>query len=89
MENKKVIENKKIRKVRKRSQVFEMLDGRKIDDVCIKLTAKPEKERIRDKVLGVFIVSLCMTLALWWPNEITWVEGIVLMFMGSLMAFLA
>lgn len=83
------MENKKNRKVRKRSQVFEMLDGRKIDDVCIKLTAKPEKERIRDKVLGIFLVGLCMTLALAGPNEITRVAGIVLMFMGSLMAFLA
>lgn len=83
------MENKKTRKIRKRSQVFEMLDGRKVDDVCIKLTAKPEKERIRDKVLGVFIVGLCMTLALAGPNEIARVAGIVLMFMGSLMAFLA
>ncbi|MFR6221648.1 MAG: hypothetical protein ACLUJE_05640 [Anaerococcus sp.] len=83
------MKNKKNRKVRKRSQVFEMLDGRKIDDVCIKLTAKPEKERIRDKVLGIFLVGLCMTLALAGPNEITRVAGIVLMFMGSLMAFLA
>lgn len=83
------MENKKNRKVRKRSEVFEMLDGRKIDDVCIKLTAKPEKERIRDKVLGIFLVGLCMTLALAGPNEITRVAGIVLMFMGSLMAFLA
>lgn len=83
------MENKKTRKVRKRSEVFEMLDGRKIDDVCIKLTAKPEKERIRDKVLGIFLVGLCMTLALAGPNEITRVAGIVLMFMGSLMAFLA
>ncbi|MBS4889399.1 MAG: hypothetical protein KHZ80_05150 [Anaerococcus vaginalis] len=83
------MENKKTRKIRKRSQVFEMLDGRKVDDVCIKLSAKPEKERIRDKVLGVFIVSLCMTLALAGPNEIARVAGIVLMFMGSLMAFLA
>lgn len=83
------MENKKNRKVRKRSEVFEMLDGRKIDDVCIKLTAKPEKERIRDKVLGIFLVGLCMTLAIAGPNEITRVAGIVLMFMGSLMAFLA
>ena len=83
------MENKKNRKIRKRSQVFEMLDGRKIDDVCVKFTAKPEKERIRDKVLGIFLVGLCMTLALAGPNEITRVAGIVLMFMGSLMAFLA
>lgn len=83
------MENKKTRKIRKRSQVFEMLDGRKVDDVCVRFTAKPEKERIRDKVLGVFIVSMCMTLALAGPNEIARVAGIVLMFMGSLMAFLA
>lgn len=89
MENKKVIENKKTRKIRKRSQVFEMLDGRKIDDVCIKLTAKPEKERIRDKVLGIFLVGLCMTLALAGPNEAIRVVGIVLMFITSLTAFLA
>lgn len=89
MENKKVIENKKTRKIRKRSQVFEMLDGRKIDDVCIKLTAKPEKERIRDKVLGIFLVGLCMTLALAGPTEVVRVVGIVLMFITSLTAFLA
>lgn len=89
MENKKVIENKKTRKIRKRSQVFEMLDGRKIDDVCIKLTAKPEKERIRDKVLGIFLVGLCMTLALAGPTEVVRVVGIVLMFITSFTAFLA
>ena len=83
------MENKKNRKVRKRSQVFEMLDGRKIDDACIKLTAKPEKERIRDKVLGIFLVGLCMTLALAGPNEVVRVVGIVLMFITSLTAFLA
>lgn len=83
------MENKKNRKVRKRSQVFEMLDGRKIDDVCIKLTAKPEKERIRDKVLGIFLVGLCMTLALAGPTEVVRVVGIVLMFITSLTAFLA
>lgn len=83
------MENKKNRKVRKRSEVFEMLDGRKIDDVCIKLTAKPEKERIRDKVLGIFLVGLCMTLALVGPNEVVRVVGIVLMFITSLTAFLA
>lgn len=77
------------RRIKKRSEVFEMLDGRKLDDACVRFTAKPEKERIRDKVLGVFIVSLCMTLALAGPNEIARVAGIVLMFMGSLMAFLA
>lgn len=83
------MENKKTRKIRKRSQVFEMLDGRKIDDVCIKLTAKPEKERIRDKVLGIFLVGLCMTLALAGPTEVVRVVGIVLMFITSLTAFLA
>lgn len=77
------------RRIKKRSEVFEMLDGRKLDYACVRFTAKPEKERIRDKVLGVFIVSLCMTLALAGPNEIARVAGIVLMFMGSLMAFLA
>lgn len=83
------MENKKTRKIRKRSQVFEMLDGRKIDDVCIKLSAKPEKERIRDKVLGIFLVGLCMSLALAGPNEVVRVVGIVLMFITSLTAFLA
>lgn len=83
------MENKKNRKVRKRSQVFEMLDGRKIDDVCVKFTAKPEKERIRDKVLGIFLVGSCMTLALAGPNEVVRVVGIVLMFITSLTAFLA
>lgn len=83
------MENKKNRKVRKRSQVFEMLDGRKIDDVCIKLTAKPEKERIRDKVLGIFMVGLCMILALAGPSELVRVVGIVMMFITSLTAFLA
>lgn len=83
------MENKKNRKVRKRSQVFEMLDGRKIDDVCVKFTAKPEKERIRDKVLGIFMVGLCMTLALAGPSELVRVVGIVMMFITSLTAFLA
>ena len=83
------MENKKVRRIRKRSEVFEMLDGRKLDDAYVRFTAKPEKERMRDKVLGVFIVSLCMTLALAGPNEISRVAGIVLMFMGSLTAFLA
>lgn len=77
------------RKIKKRSEIFKMLDGRKVDDVCVKFTAKPERERIRDKFLGVFIVGLCMTLALAGPNEITRVVGIVMMFMGSLMSFLA
>ena len=38
-----------------------MLDGRKIDDACVRFTAKDEKERMRDKILGVvmmFIASL-------------------------------
>lgn len=77
------------RKVKKRSEVFKMLDGRKVDDVCVKFTAKPERERMRDKFLGVLIVGLCMTLAIAGPNEIIRVAGIVMMFMGSLMAFLA
>lgn len=77
------------RKVKKRSEVFKMLDGRKVDDVCVKFTAKPERERMRDKFLGIFIVGLCMTLAIAGPNEITRVVGIVMMFMGSLMSFLA
>lgn len=83
------MENKKTRKIRKRSQVFEILDGKKLDDACVRFTAKPEKERMRDKVLGIFMVVLCMTLALAGPNEISRVAGIVLMFMGSLTAFLA
>ncbi len=77
------------RKVKKRSEIFKMLDGKKIDDVCVKFTAKPERERMRDKFLGVLIVGLCMTLAIAGPNEITRVAGIVMMFMGSLMSFLA
>lgn len=77
------------RKIRKRSDVFKMLDGRKVDDVCVKFTAKPERERIRDKALGLFIVGLMMLLALCGPNEITRTAGIVLMFIGSCMAFLA
>lgn len=83
------MENKKNRKVRKRSQVFEILDGRKIDDACVRFTAKPEKERIRDKVLGIFMVGLCMTLALAGPSEFVRVVGIVMMFITSLTAFLA
>ena len=83
------MENKKTRKIRKRSQIFEMLDGKKVDDVCVRFTAKPEKERIRDKVLGIFLVGLCMTLALAGPNEVVRVVGIVLMFITSLTAFLA
>ena len=89
MENKKVIENKKIRKIRKRSQVFEMLDGKKLDDACVRFTAKPEKERMRDKVLGIFMVGLCMTLALAGPSELVRVVGIVMMFITSLTSFLA
>ena len=83
------MENKKNRRIRKRSEVFEMLDGRKLDDVCVKFTAKPEKERMRDKVLGIFLVGLCMTLALAGPNELVRVVGIVMMFITSLTAFLA
>ena len=77
------------RKVKKRSEVFKMLDGKKVDDVCVKFTAKPERERMRDKFLGIFIVGLCMTLAIAGPNELIRVSGIVAMFLGSLMAFLA
>lgn len=83
------MENKKTRRIRKRSEVFEMLDGRKVDDVCVRFTAKPEKERMRDKVLGIFLVGLCMTLALAGPNELVRVVGIVMMFITSLTAFLA
>lgn len=83
------MENKKVRRIKKRSEVYEMLRDKKIDEACIRFTAKPEKERIRDKILGVFLVGLCMTLAIAGPNEITRVAGIVMMFMGSLMSFLA
>lgn len=83
------MENKKVKRIRKRSQVYEMLRDKKIDDACVRFTAKPEKERMRDKFLGIFIVGLCMTLALAGPNEITRVAGIVMMFMGSLVSFLA
>ncbi|MDY3007305.1 hypothetical protein [Anaerococcus porci] len=83
------MENKKTRKIRKRSEVFELLDGRKVDDACVKFTAKPEKERMRDRVLGIFLVGLCMILALAGPNELTRVSGIVMMFITSLTAFLA
>ena len=83
------MENKKTRKIRKRSQVFEMLDGRKVDDVCIKLSAKPEKERMRDKILGVSIVAMLMLLAIGGPNETIKNAGVVMMFISSLMAFFA
>ena len=83
------MENKKNRRIRKRSEVFEMLDGRKIDDACIRFTAKPEKERMRDKVLGIFLVGLCMTLALAGPRELVRIVGILMMFITSLTAFLA
>lgn len=83
------MENKKNRRIRKRSEVFEMLDGRKLDDACVRFTAKPEKERMRDKVLGIFLVGLCMTLALAGPRELVRVVGIVMMFITSLTAFLA
>ncbi|PMC81383.1 hypothetical protein [Anaerococcus hydrogenalis] len=83
------MENKKVRRIRKRSQVFEMLDGKKLDDACVRFTAKPERERMRDKFLGIFVVGLCMTLAIAGPSELIRVSGIVAMFLGSLMAFLA
>lgn len=83
------MENKNNRRIRKRSEVFEMLDGRKLDDSCVRFTAKPEKERMRDKVLGIFLVGLCMTLALAGPRELVRVVGIVMMFITSLTAFLA
>ena len=83
------MENKKNRRIRKRSEVFEMLDGRKLDDACVRFTAKPEKERMRNKVLGIFLVGLCMTLALAGPRELVRVVGIVMMFITSLTAFLA
>lgn len=83
------MEKRKNRRIRKRSEVFEMLDGRKLDDACVRFTAKPEKERMRDKVLGIFLVRLCMTLALAGPRELVRVVGIVMMFITSLTAFLA
>ncbi|MDD7306777.1 MAG: hypothetical protein PUG67_09320 [Peptoniphilaceae bacterium] len=83
------MENKKNRRIRKRSEVFEMLDGRKLDDACIRFTAKPEKERMRDKVLGVSIVAMLMLLAIGGPNETIKTSGVVMMFLASLMAFLA
>ncbi len=83
------MEKKKTRKIRKRSQVFEMLDGKKLDDACVRFTAKPEKERMRDRVLGIFMVGLCMTLALAGSSELVRVVGIVMMFITSLTAFFA
>lgn len=83
------MENKKVRKIRKRSQVFEMLDGKKVDNACVRFTAKPEKERMRDKILGIVLVGLMMILAIAGPNEITRVAGVVMMFMASLTSFLA
>lgn len=83
------MENKKVRRIRKRSQVYEMLRDKKIDDACVRFTAKPEKERMRDKVLGIFMVGLCMTLALAGPSELIRVVGIVMMFITSLTSFLA
>ena len=44
---------------------------------------------MRDKFLGIFVVGLCMTLAIAGPSELIRVSGIVAMFLGSLMAFLA
>lgn len=81
------MENK--RKIRKRSDVFKMLNGRKVDDVCVRFTAKPERERIRDKVFGVGLVALMMVLALAGNNELIRTVGVVLMFVCSCTAFLA
>ena len=77
------------RRIKKRSEVFELLDGRKLDDACVRFTAKPEKERMRDKILGVFLVACFMTIAIAGPNEVSRVVGIVMMFITSLTAFLA
>lgn len=77
------------KRIKKRSEVFELLDGRKLDDACVRFTAKPEKERIRDKILGVFLVACFMTIAIAGPNEVSRVAGIVMMFITSLTAFLA
>ncbi|MDU5695313.1 hypothetical protein [Clostridium sp.] len=83
------MENKKIKRIRKRSEVYEMLRDKNIDEACIRFTAKPEKERIRDKILGVFLVACFMTIAIAGPNEVSRVAGIVMMFITSLTAFLA
>ncbi|KWZ98460.1 hypothetical protein HMPREF3224_00554 [Anaerococcus hydrogenalis] len=83
------MENKKVKRIRKRSEVYEMLRDKKLDDACVRFTAKPEKERIRDKVLGVFLVACFMTIAIAGPNEVSRVVGIVMMFITSLTAFLA
>lgn len=83
------MENKKIKRIRKRSEVYEMLRDKKINEACVRFTAKPEKERIRDKILGVFLVACFMTIAIAGPNEISRVVGIMMMFITSLTAFLA
>lgn len=77
------------RRIKKRSEVFELLDGRKLDDTCVRFTAKPERERMRDKVLGVSIVAMLMLLAIGGPNETIKTASVVMMFISSLMAFFA
>ena len=77
------------RRIKKRSEVFELLDGRKLDDACVRFTAKPERERMRDKTLGVSIVAMLMLLAIGGPNETIKNSGVVMMFLASLMAFFA
>lgn len=77
------------RRIKKRSEVFELLDGKKLDDACVRFTAKPERERMRDKVLGVSIVAMLMLLAIGGQNENIKNAGVVMMFISSLMAFFA
>ena len=64
----------------KRSEAKKCCDGAKYTTSDLRLAAKPESDRKRDRWLLIFLSGLCLLLALLGKNEVMKVSGSFMMF---------
>lgn len=64
----------------KRSEAKKCWDGVKYTKSDLRLAAKPERDRKRDRWLLIFLSGLCLLLALLGKNEVMKVSGSFMMF---------
>ena len=64
----------------KRSEAKKCWDGLKYTKSDLRLAAKPERDRKRDRWLLIFLSGLCLLLALLGKNEVVKVSGSFMMF---------
>ena len=64
----------------KRSEAKNCWDGLKYTKSDLRLAAKPERDRKRDRWLLIFLSGLCLLLALLGKNEVVKVSGSFMMF---------